>query len=140
MSRAKYGLATLDRILTVFEDDQGVGCDIACAFTATVRDSSIGERACRHRLWLALNAFHGYAHGRTCMLKCHPLYLLGFGLEDLETCERVFSASNSVARLVRHTSHFHYLQFIDLHFQQWDDDWYLDLSKPNTFLLVRPFY
>ena len=131
---------TLDKILTIFGEDQGVGCDIACAFTVTVWDSSIGEWAYLHRLLLALNAFHGYAHGCACMLKFHPLYLSGLGLEDLETCERVFSASNSVAPLVRHTSHFPYLQFINLHFQPWDNDKYLDLSKQTTLMLVRSFY
>ena len=113
---------------------------ITCAFTATVQDSSIGEWAHFHQLWLALIAFHGYAHGCAYMLKCHPLYLLGFELEDFETCKCVFSASNSVAHLVWHASHFHYLQFIDLHFQQWDDDKYPDLSKLNTFMLVRSLY
>ncbi|KAF8512205.1 hypothetical protein JB92DRAFT_2830899 [Gautieria morchelliformis] len=57
------------------------------------------------------------------------MYLAGVGLEDLETCERLFSASNAVARLIRHASYFHYLQFIDLPFQQWDDDKYLELRK-----------
>ncbi|KAF8481388.1 hypothetical protein JB92DRAFT_3085880 [Gautieria morchelliformis] len=94
---AKYGLATLEKILKVFQEDQCVGSDIACSFMAT--------------------------------LKWHPMYLPGVGLEDLETCERLFSASNAVARLIRHASYFHYLQFIDLHFQQWDDDKYLELTN-----------
>ncbi|KZV79460.1 hypothetical protein EXIGLDRAFT_735062, partial [Exidia glandulosa HHB12029] len=78
-----------------------------------------------------MNAFHGYGHNRLCQLGEHPLYIDGFGLEDLETCERVFSSSNHVASLVRHASHFHYSQFLDLFFQSWDEDKYAALS---TFL------
>ncbi|KAG1761272.1 hypothetical protein EDD22DRAFT_954188 [Suillus occidentalis] len=48
----------------------------------------------------------------------------GFGLEDLETMEHVFSASNAVA----HTMHYA-TQALNLHFQQWDDDKYQELSK-----------
>ncbi|KAF8513285.1 hypothetical protein JB92DRAFT_228676 [Gautieria morchelliformis] len=40
-----------------------------------------------------------------------------------------YISSNAVARLIRHGSYFHYLQFIDLHFQQWDDDKYLKLTN-----------
>jgi hypothetical protein len=94
-----------------------------------VANSSLAVRAELYGLLLAVNAFHGHAHSRLCQLRCHPLYLKGLGLEDLETCERVFSSSNSVARLIRYSSHFHWLQFLDLHFQQWDDDKYLELSK-----------
>jgi Kyakuja-Dileera-Zisupton transposase len=133
---AKYGLATLDKILKVFVDDQCVGCDIACSFSATVRNSSLATDAHTQRLIMALNSFHGHAHGRQCQLRWHPMYLHGLGLEDLETCERLFSASNAVARLTRHASYFHYLQFIDLHFQQWDDDKYLELSTFHHNLYI----
>ncbi|KAF8510085.1 hypothetical protein JB92DRAFT_2728674, partial [Gautieria morchelliformis] len=126
---AKYGLATLEKSLKVFQEDQCVGSDIACSFMATVHNSSLSEDAHNKRLTMALNAFHGHAHGRLCQLKWHPMYLPGVGLEDLETCERLFSASNAIARLIRHASYFHYLQFIDLHFQQWEDDKYLKLTN-----------
>jgi hypothetical protein len=133
---AKYGLATIDRLLQVFGDDQAIGCDIACSFMTTVRNSSLRNRAHNHRLTMALNAFHGHAHGRSCQLHWLPLHLPGFGLEDMETCERVFSASNAVARLVRHSSYFHYMQFIDLHLQQWDEDKYCELSECFAFIIV----
>ncbi|KAF8515748.1 hypothetical protein JB92DRAFT_3114698 [Gautieria morchelliformis] len=126
---AKYGLETLDKILKVFVDDQCVGCDIACSFSATVRNSSLAANAHTQRLVMALNSFHGHAHGRQCQLRWQPMYLCGLRLEDLESCERLFSASNAVARLIRHRSYFYYLQFIDLHFQQWDDDKYLELTN-----------
>ncbi|KIK12282.1 hypothetical protein PISMIDRAFT_18846 [Pisolithus microcarpus 441] len=63
-----------------------------------------------------------------CQLENHPLYQSGFGNEDLETCERIFSSSNNMAPLICHTSEFHWKQFLDLHFNQWDVDKYLELS------------
>ncbi|KIY47443.1 hypothetical protein FISHEDRAFT_45342, partial [Fistulina hepatica ATCC 64428] len=53
----------------------------------------------------------------------------GMGLEDLETCERIFSSSNQLARSTRYATAFHRHQFIDLHFQQWDEDKYTNLGK-----------
>ncbi|KAG1719260.1 hypothetical protein EDB19DRAFT_1648511, partial [Suillus lakei] len=68
----------------------------------------------------------------------HTLYQEGLGIEDLETCKHVFSGSNAVALLIHHTLYFHWLQFIDLQFDQWDQDCYQELSKlfsllPNLF-------
>ncbi|KAF8589382.1 hypothetical protein K439DRAFT_1612816 [Ramaria rubella] len=88
---AKYGLATLDRIIDTFGDDQAVGYDIACSHIATVTASSIAHKT--------------------------------------RTYERVFSSSNAVARIVRYASHFHWWQSIHLHYQQWDEDKYSELSK-----------
>ncbi|KAI5998436.1 hypothetical protein EDC04DRAFT_2612450 [Pisolithus marmoratus] len=62
------------------------------------------------------------------LLNNHTLYQLGFGNEDLETCERIFSSSNNMALLICHASEFHWKQFLDLHFSQWDSDKYLELS------------
>jgi hypothetical protein len=59
----------------------------------------------------------------------HPLFLKGFGLEDLATCERIFAVTNPATRLVRHASYFHWLQFLDLQMDQWDQDKYLELGK-----------
>jgi len=64
----------------------------------------------------------------------------GFGLEYLETCEQVFAGSNAVAWLTRHATPFHYCQFIDLYFKQWDADKYEGLgvshiSVCNTSLM-----
>lgn len=128
-SRAKYPLATVMRLLEVLGHSQGIGHDIACSFTSTINKSSIGIKARQLNLLLSVNAFHGHAHNRLCQLRFHPLYLEILGLEDLETCERIFSASNLVARTVRFASHFHWLQYIDLHFDQWDQDRYLELGS-----------
>ncbi len=112
--------------MKVLGKDQGVGHDIACSFTVTLGNSSLGDQARELGFKLAVNAFHGHAHNRLCQLRFHPQFLKIFGLEDLETCERIFSASNAVARTVRFSSHFHWLQFIDLHFDQWNRDRYFD--------------
>ncbi len=132
--RAKYALATVNQLIDELGDDQTVGHDIACSFTATLRDSSISEKVREHRLSMSVNAFHGHAHNRRCQLKNHPLYRTVLGLEDLETCERVFSASNAVARVIRFASHFHWQQFLELHFKQWNEDRYADISRPVLFL------
>ncbi|KAI5992333.1 hypothetical protein EDC04DRAFT_2510429, partial [Pisolithus marmoratus] len=50
-------------------------------------------------------------------------------VKDLETCEHIFSSSNNMAPLICHASEFHWKQFLDLHFSQWDSDKYLELSK-----------
>jgi hypothetical protein len=131
-SRAKYPLATINKLIDAFGDHLGIGTDIGCSLRKTVAASSIREKAADHHLILAVNAFHGHAHNHKCQLQHHPLYLRGFGLEDLETCERVFAASNAAAPLIRHASHFHYVQFLELHFDQWDIDKYLELSKCAT--------
>ena|ERR1700722_11998990 len=85
-----------------------------------------------------VNAFHGHVHNRLCQLQFHPMYTTGVGIEDLEVCERVFSVSNSVAQLVCHASYFHWLQFINLHFAQWDFDKYLELSESKMFSMQSP--
>ena len=114
--------------------NQAIGSDIGCSLTSTVAASSIRDKASHNNLQLAVNAFHSHAHNRKCQLKNHPLYLHGFGLEDLETCELIFSSSNAMAPLIQHVSHFHYVQSLDLHFDQWDMDKYLELSKYNVCL------
>ncbi|KAG1749265.1 hypothetical protein EDB19DRAFT_2022684 [Suillus lakei] len=123
-----YPLATINKLLDVVGHNQAIGTDIGCSLVKTVAASSIHAKAADHRLLLAVNAFHGHAHNHKCQLQHHPLYLGGFGLEDLETCERIFAGSNAAASLIRHASHFHYVQYLDFHFDQWDADKYLELS------------
>jgi Kyakuja-Dileera-Zisupton transposase len=139
INSAKYGLGTLNEIIDMYGDDQCMGYDIACSHITTVAASSIGEKACTRWLLLAVNAFHGYAHNLLCQLRNHPLYILGLGLEDLETCEQVFSASNAVAWVVRHSSYFHWLQYIDLHYRQWDEDKYFELSMILFMVISRSY-
>ncbi|KIM86138.1 hypothetical protein PILCRDRAFT_5198 [Piloderma croceum F 1598] len=128
---AKYGLAILNELLQLFGKNLGIGYDIACAFMATVRKSSLAAAAAELRLRLCVPAFHGFAHNRPCQLSNHPLYITGFGIEDLETCEKVFAPSNGCAKLSRHATRFHRHQSLDMHFTQWDEDKYAELA---TFL------
>ncbi|KIM54659.1 hypothetical protein SCLCIDRAFT_30952 [Scleroderma citrinum Foug A] len=125
---AKYLLVTISKLLDVHGVNQAIRSDIGCSLATTVAASSIPDKASRNNLILVVNAFHGHAHNRKCQLANHLLYLRGFGLEDLETCERIFSSSNVMAPLIHHASHFHYVQYLDLHFDQWDVDRYLELS------------
>lgn len=126
---AKYGLAIINELLQGFGKRLGLGYDIACSFNATIRKSSIAVAAAEQQLRLCVPSFHGFAHNRSCQLLNHPLYLTCFGIEDLEICERVFSASNGCAKLTRHATRFHRLQFLDMHFTQWDEDKYAELSE-----------
>ncbi|KAI0038469.1 hypothetical protein FA95DRAFT_1662786 [Auriscalpium vulgare] len=126
---AKYALASLNAIMKTYGDDQAVGYDIGCSMHSTVLSTSLADEAKARRLHLIVNAFHGYAHNRRCQLLFHILYQLGMGIEDLETCERIFSSLNGVARTVRHASYFHWLQFLDLHLHRWDEDRYAELSR-----------
>ena len=130
--RAKYGLAVVNKVLDVCGNDQAIGHDIACSSRKTIANSSIGGKAAESRLQVVVNAFHGFSHNRRCQLQNHPLYLDGIGIEDLETCERIFASSNSAAALIRHASHFHWVQFLDLHFDNWNGDKYLELSVYRT--------
>ncbi|KAH7903111.1 hypothetical protein BJ138DRAFT_1197236, partial [Hygrophoropsis aurantiaca] len=125
---AKYGLASINRMLDACGSNQALGHDIGCASKVTIAASSIGCKAKSLNLQVVVNAFHGFAHNRRCQLCNHPLYCEGFGIEDLETCERIFSSSNSAAVLIRHASYFHWKQYLDLHFDQWGMDKYFELS------------
>jgi hypothetical protein len=129
-------LAAISQVLETCGKNQAIGHDIGCSSKKTVASSSISAKAKAHNLRVVVNAFHGFAHNRACQLENHPLYQSGFGNEDLETCERIFSSSNSTASLIRHASLFHWKQFLDLHFDQWDNDKYFELSTFVTVSLI----
>ncbi|KZV83900.1 hypothetical protein EXIGLDRAFT_625051, partial [Exidia glandulosa HHB12029] len=127
---AKYPLAVIARMLRAGIRCRRCAYDIGCAFQGTLdRSELLGERAREACIDSGVNAFHGYGHNRMCQLKGHPLYEEGFGLEDLETCERFFSWLNGVGGVTRHPSHFHWSQFIDLAMRQWDADKYSEISR-----------
>ncbi|KAI0054626.1 hypothetical protein BV25DRAFT_1816807, partial [Artomyces pyxidatus] len=126
---AKYAFAIIDELMRTCGDRQCIGYDIGCSMDSTVESSSLKAVAREQHLSLLVNAFHGYAHNRLCQLQYHPLYTEGMGIEDLETCERVFSSLGAAARLIRHASYFHWKQFIHLHLLQWDEDRYAELGN-----------
>ncbi|KAG1846246.1 hypothetical protein DFJ58DRAFT_717382 [Suillus subalutaceus] len=108
--RAKYPLAIVAKLLDAFGDDLGGGYDIGCQFQTTLDNSSLGPLARSLRHSCLVGAFHGHAHRRLCI-----------GIEDLETCERTFSKSNSLASALRYTSVFHRQQAIDSYFEHNDE-------------------
>ncbi|KAG1891130.1 hypothetical protein F4604DRAFT_1876299 [Suillus subluteus] len=126
---AKYALATANKLIDVYGANGLTGYDIACSFSKTIAASSINDKVKHAYHYFVVNAFHGHAHNRRCQLQYHTFYQKGLGIEDLETCERVFAGLNAVAPLIRHASYFHWLQFIDLQFDQWDQDRYEELSQ-----------
>ena len=122
LHRAKHALAAIATILTEFGNDQGLGYDINCVLEVTLHNSSLREDAANKRLQCIVDTFHCWAHKHPCQVKYHPLYRPGFGLEDLSTCERFFSSLNGTTRNIRHSSSFHWMQLIDLHIQQVNED------------------
>ncbi|KZV80687.1 hypothetical protein EXIGLDRAFT_629781 [Exidia glandulosa HHB12029] len=130
LRRAKYPLAVIARMIRAGIRCRRCAYDIGCAFQGTLeRSQLLGQAAHDAGIDSGVNAFHGYGHNRLCQLGHHPLYEEGFGLEDLETCERFFSWLNGVGGVVRHASHFHWVQFVDLAMRQWDKDKYSEISR-----------
>ncbi|KAG2089874.1 uncharacterized protein F5147DRAFT_780519 [Suillus discolor] len=126
---AKYALATTSKILDVYSSNGATGYNIGCSYSKTVAASSISTKASAKHHRFLVNTFHGHTHNHQCQIQYHLLYQEGLGIEDLETCKRIFSASNAVAPVICHASYFHWLQFNKLHFDQWDLDKYSELSK-----------
>ncbi|KAG1728938.1 hypothetical protein EDB19DRAFT_1939615 [Suillus lakei] len=110
----KYPLAVVSKLLDVFGSNLGGGYDIGCQFKTTLDNSSLGPLARSMHHTCLVGAFHGHAHRRLCQLFSLTTYIKGLGLEDLETCERTFSKSNSLASALRQQS-------IDTYFEHNDD-------------------
>ncbi|KAG1839898.1 hypothetical protein DFJ58DRAFT_718476 [Suillus subalutaceus] len=104
---AKYPLALMSQLLSVFGANASCAYDIGCAFSKTLGNSSLGPLAQSLNLRMMVGAFHGHAHNRRCQLDWHPMYIEGTGLTEGEGCEHVFSSSNELAQGTRHTSRFH---------------------------------
>lgn len=132
MSRAKYPLAILAKALEVLEDGFANGGDINCGFSVTASRSCLADSIREKKVAFPVNAFHGYSHNFQCQRKNHPNVFTGVGLEDFESCERVFSRSNSLAMSVRFASSFRRRLLTVTHFRQWDSDKYANLG---TFIL-----
>lgn len=123
--QAKYGLATIDKLISTFGSNILMGYDIGCTFKGTAtRSALVGPRVQQSGFDMCVGSFHGPAHNRTCQLDNHPHNRAGTGLSDLENCETVFSSSNRVASTTRLASTYHRHQKIDIHYTAWDDDQY----------------
>lgn len=126
---ARYPLAIVAKVLEVIGDRTMGGYDVGCSFSGTVERSSLGARFAKQKSRLCVNAFHGYSHDYACQVKNHPTFIAGMGLEDLETMERIFSASNQLASVIRYATAYRRRVLIDQFFQQWDTEKYLNLGK-----------
>lgn len=126
--RAKFPLAVVAKALEVLGDRWLVGYDIGCVFGKTIASSSLGRAFEDAKCRCCVNAFHGYSHSYECQKKNHPNGIEGMGLEDLETLERIFSASNALGGVTRYMTRYRRRVFIDLFFQQWDAEKYANLG------------
>ena len=78
---------------------------------------------------VCVNAFHGYSHSYPCQLHNHPNMISGMGIEDLETLERIFSASNQLAAVTRYASAYRRKLLIHTFFRHWDEEKYVNLGS-----------
>lgn len=125
---AKYPLAIVHRAIEILGLNLALGYDIGCAFEKTIGTSSLGPSFTSSLSRCLVNAYHGYTHNYACQCKNHPNVVEGVGLEDFETMERVFSSSNEVAGVTRNATGYRRQVFIDMHFQQWDEEKYRNLA------------
>ncbi|KAF8430437.1 hypothetical protein L210DRAFT_3733938, partial [Boletus edulis BED1] len=96
-SLAKYLLAIVDCLLSVYGQNGGCAYDIGCAFAKTANNSIVRPRIRNLNLRFMVGSFHGHAHNQLCQLQWHPMYIEGIGNMEGEGCEHVFSASNELA-------------------------------------------
>ena len=75
-----------------------------------------------------MNVFHGYTPNWAFQKENHPNVIRGLGLEDLETLEHIFSASNAVAAVTRCATAYWCHVFIDMFFRQWNEKKYQNLA------------
>ncbi|KIN95760.1 hypothetical protein M404DRAFT_934427, partial [Pisolithus tinctorius Marx 270] len=116
----KYPIAVVSRLMKVFGADLRGGYDIGCQFSTTLAKSVIGKDVEQNRHTCLVPAFHGHAHRQLCQLSHLMVYTEGLGLEDLKTCERMFSKSNALASSLRYASAFHRQQAINAYFSHND--------------------
>jgi hypothetical protein len=116
------------KVMDTFSSNLLIGYNIGCVFGGTILSTSLGTRFWDSGSRTCFNAFHGYSHIYQCQCKNHPNNITGMGLEDLKTLERVFSSSNVLAVVTQYTSVYHRRLYIKMHFSQWDEDKYSNLT------------
>ena len=116
------------KLLDIIGLDVCLGYDIGCAFAVTLKKTSLANDVKAQNLHSLCGVFHGYAHCRLCQLVYLARNVDGCGLEDFETCERIFSSSNKLATFTRQASVYHRKEAIDAHFRRWDMDKYANLG------------
>ncbi|CDO74426.1 hypothetical protein BN946_scf184764.g2 [Trametes cinnabarina] len=125
---AKYPLAIVAKLCATLGERMLIGYDVGCSFLQTIAQSSLGETFNNLDCRMCVNAFHGYSHAYPCQVQHHPNVIAGAGLEDLETLERIFSASNQLAPVTCYASAYRRRVLIDEFFQQWDDEKYQNIG------------
>lgn len=129
---AKYPLAIVAKIIETHGKNTLGGYDIGCSFETTVKNSSLGPAFLDKNARFCVPAFHGYTHNHVCQLQYHPNIIDGIGIEDFETMERIFSASNQLASVTRYASPYRRRLLMETFFKHWDDEKYANLG---VFLL-----
>lgn len=125
----------MNRLIDVYGHNLTIGYDIGCAFSKTILKSpKLASKAAAANTCMLVPSCHGHTHNRACQLQWHPMYIPGAGLEDFETCERVFSQLNALASGTRHASVFHRIQAIEDYFKFWDEDKYTSLGKATQVI------
>ena len=111
--------------------------NIGCSFDLTIKNSPmLVVTAKAQGLQVVVNAFHGWAHNRLSQLKYHLVYQTGMGLEDLKMLEQFFSSLNTIAHTVQHATSYHWYQATDLHFHQWEEQKYQELSTSFIYIFT----
>lgn len=87
-----YFLALLNRFMKEVPEEMTVGVlyDVACNMERSMKKWDFYPDI-RPRVSWALSVFHAYGHQWPCQLVYHPRKREGFGLEDGEGCERLWS-------------------------------------------------
>jgi hypothetical protein len=116
------------KALEVFGECTLIAYDVGCNLGKTIHTSSLGELFNKLKCRCCVNAFHGFTYNYACQCQNHPHGIVGMGIEDLETLERIFSFSNQLAAVTRYSSAYRRRVFIDLFFGQWDEKKYQNLG------------
>ena len=125
---AKYPLMIVAKILEMISGKKLIGYDIGCAFGDTVLYTMLKGVFKASGSHFYMNAFHGYSHSYDCQVQHHLNVIDGIGLEEMETLERIFSASNQLAPITRYSSAYCRISFIHTFFRQWDSEKYTNIS------------
>ncbi|KAH8085297.1 hypothetical protein HD553DRAFT_271959 [Filobasidium floriforme] len=125
--QSKFPLALAHWFATQYSGRITFGYDIGCQFQKTFRHAPavshlLGPDPHNSRINFQVGAWHGYAHDRPCQVKCHPRFNAEAGLEDFETCERLFSYTNGVAGVTRSATRYHRHQQLEWVIEQWNND------------------
>ena len=108
LNRSKYLLTHVAKVMDMFEDHLLFGSDIGCSLQKTISSSFLGPCCKEKNCKCIVNTFHGYSHNWACQIVNHPNIITGLGIEDLETLECVFSASNAVAAVTHYSTASHW--------------------------------